>query len=115
MLVQHFRPSQWGVFAQSLQLLVEKSSIFRDSTVSPESLLQLVSDRCSAFGRELIFPGSHCRGVNSALWIPIDLYLEDCIDGSVAATSAIELLSGKDIVVHVTTGSSFILLNFHNE
>lgn len=39
----------------------------------------------------------HSQAVNSVLWIPIDLYLEDCIDGSVAATSAIELLSGKDV------------------
>lgn len=41
--------------------------------------------------------GGYCLGASpSALWIPIDLYLEDCIDGSVAATNSIELLSGID-------------------
>jgi len=126
MLVQYFRPSQWRVFAQCLHVLVENSSALQNSTISPEALLQLVSDDCSVLCREsnsdqnrgmhaitssglLISPGGHCHGFNSALWIPLDLYLEDCIDGSVAATSAIELLSGNNIFMHKTPSIFFII------
>lgn len=108
------RPSHWGVFCQCLHVLAENSSALQNSTISPEVLLQLISDNCSGFCRELHMNHNggihaitssgflrssvgHSQAVNSVLWIPIDLYLEDCIDGSVAATSAIELLSGKDV------------------
>lgn len=38
-----------------------------------------------------------CHGASqSALWLPIDLFLEDAMDGSqVGATSAVETLTGK--------------------
>ncbi|WVZ62432.1 LOW QUALITY PROTEIN: hypothetical protein U9M48_012186 [Paspalum notatum var. saurae] len=40
-------------------------------------------------------PYGRCLGASySALWIPIDMYLEDCLDGSIAATNSIEILSG---------------------
>ena len=43
-------------------------------------------------------PNGHCHGGSySALWTPIDMYLEDCLDGSIAATNSIEILSGKYI------------------
>ena len=40
---------------------------------------------------------SLCHGAShSALWIPLDLVLEDAMDGyQVSATSAIEVISGK--------------------
>ena len=41
-------------------------------------------------------PNGRCLGGSySALWIPIDMYLEDCLDGSIAATNSIEILSGN--------------------
>ena len=38
-----------------------------------------------------------CHGASrSALWIPLDLVLEDLMDGSqVSATSAVEIITGK--------------------
>lgn len=44
----------------------------------------------------LISSAGQCHGASrSALWLPIDLFLEDAMDGAqVAATSAIETLSG---------------------
>ncbi|EAZ39103.1 hypothetical protein OsJ_23535 [Oryza sativa Japonica Group] len=40
-------------------------------------------------------PNGRCLGASySAQWIPIDMYLEDCLDGSIAATNSIETLSG---------------------
>lgn len=40
---------------------------------------------------------SLCHGAShSALWIPLDLMLEDAMDGyQVSATSSIEIISGK--------------------
>lgn len=40
---------------------------------------------------------SLCHGAShSALWIPLDLVLEDAMDGyQVSATSAVEVISGK--------------------
>ena len=39
-----------------------------------------------------------CHGASrSALWLPLDLVLEDFLDGSqVNATSAVEIITGKD-------------------
>lgn len=103
-----FRPSHWDAFTHHLNLLATSSSALRNSTVSPEKLQFFVIDT-SRFGREgqsrhcpavssgsLTSSGGHRPGYsNCSLWIPIDLYLEDCLDGSVAATDAIEVLSGK--------------------
>lgn len=47
---------------------------------------------------------------HSSLWIPLDIYLEDCVDGSVAATNAIEIISGKDaFILHF---SSVFLIHY---
>ncbi|KAJ0976074.1 hypothetical protein J5N97_018039 [Dioscorea zingiberensis] len=100
-------PIQWGVFTLCLHVLETNSS----SLPSGERL-QLAADDHKKFGRDcnygrpeelstliasgsLTSSGGHCHGAScSALWIPLDLYLEDCIDMSVAPTNAIEILSG---------------------
>lgn len=105
------RPTHWGSFSQRLHLLSAKSSTLQNSSILREKLQQLLFD---GFGRScksgkhaefcaviapggMAYPSGHCHGATrSSLWIPIDLYLEDCIDGSVAATNAIEILSGTN-------------------
>lgn len=109
------RPVHWLSFIQRLQLLGDHSLALRKSrTLSPEALLQLTSDSCMVLSREcktnsqqkfqtvmsfeyLSSLASLCHGAShSALWIPLDLVLEDAMDGyQVSATSAIETISGK--------------------
>ncbi|XP_074585416.1 mediator of RNA polymerase II transcription subunit 33A-like isoform X2 [Curcuma longa] len=51
--------------------------------------------------------GGHRPGYsNCSFWIPIDLYLEDCL-GSVAATDAIEVLSGLIKALHAFNGRTW--------
>lgn len=109
-----FRPGHWESFTQNLRLLVSNSSALRNSkNISPEALLQLTSDNHVVLSRKrktssqkkfhaVVVSGSlassadQCHGASpSVLWLPIDLFLEDTIDGSqVAATSAAETLTG---------------------
>jgi len=109
------RPAHWLCFTQRLQLLAANSLALRKSrTLSPEALLQLSSDSCMVLSREyktnsqqkfqtvmsfeyLSSSASLCHGAShSALWIPLDLVLEDSMDGyQVSATSAVETISGK--------------------
>ncbi|KAJ4968446.1 hypothetical protein NE237_015147 [Protea cynaroides] len=106
-------PSHWGDFIQQLRMLAENSSALRNSRIlSPEALLQLISDKqkflspkCKISLQEkfhaVVDSGSltssgQCYGVSrSALWLPIDLILEDAMDGyQVTPTSAIDTLTG---------------------
>ena len=109
------RPAHWLSFTQRLQLLGANSLALRKSrTLSPEALLQLTSDSCMVLSREcktnsqkkfqtvmsfeyLSSSASLCHGAShSALWIPLDLVLEDSMDGyQVSATSSIETISGE--------------------
>lgn len=108
------RPSHWAGFIHHLRLLGANSSVIRSSKhVTPEVLLQLTSDTRIVLSREcktisqldfhaVLTSGSlasspcQSHGVtNSSLWLPIDLFLEDAMDGSlVAPTSAVEPLIG---------------------
>ncbi|KAK4407107.1 Mediator of RNA polymerase II transcription subunitB [Sesamum angolense] len=105
------RPTQWECFIQHLRLLAANSSSLRNSkNISPEALLQLTSNTRQVLSRECKtnsqqqFHAVTARSptssvgqchVRSALWLPIDLYLEDAIDGSqVRATGAAETLTG---------------------
>ncbi|XP_072996875.1 mediator of RNA polymerase II transcription subunit 33A-like isoform X2 [Typha latifolia] len=117
-------PSQWGAFTNRLRLLATNSSALGSSIIPVEVLQQLI-DNCNKLGGEckanrhrefynnvasgsLTLPGLYCPGSSrSALWIPIDLYLEDCIDGSVAATSSIEILSGLIKALQAINGSTW--------
>ncbi|CAL9193844.1 mediator of RNA polymerase II transcription subunit 33A-like [Musa acuminata AAA Group] len=116
--------SHWGSFAQRLHLLVTSSSALHNSTISVDKLQQFVQDIWK-FGREwkpshhqeictliahgsLPSAGGCCHGSTSgALWIPVDLYLEDCLDASVAATDAIEVLSGLIKALRALNGSTW--------
>uniref|UniRef100_A0A0E0AH84 Mediator of RNA polymerase II transcription subunit 33A n=1 Tax=Oryza glumipatula TaxID=40148 RepID=A0A0E0AH84_9ORYZ len=103
--------SQWAAFTNRLQLLITKSSTLQTSTVALEAFQQLNLDVCNIFrenkhwlrrkfhpivtSNPLSSPNGRCLGASySAQWIPIDMYLEDCLDGSIAATNSIEILSG---------------------
>ncbi|XP_077232002.1 mediator of RNA polymerase II transcription subunit 33A-like isoform X2 [Tasmannia lanceolata] len=113
-LARQNMPLHWGGFIQRLQLIVKNSSALRNSTMSPETLLLLGSlykpkkggleckpsqhhELCStvAFRAPTSFVDHFYGASCSALWIPLDMFLEDCIDGSqVAASCAIEILTG---------------------
>ncbi|PKU77796.1 mediator of RNA polymerase II transcription subunit 33A isoform X1 [Dendrobium catenatum] len=121
-LARENMPTHWGSFSQRLHLLSTNSSTLQNSSVLRETLQQLLLDgfgRSCKSGRHVEFcaviapgcmasPGGHCHGATrSSLWIPIDLYLEDCIDGSVAATNAIEILSGLVKTLKAVNGTTW--------
>ncbi|XP_050941184.1 mediator of RNA polymerase II transcription subunit 33A isoform X2 [Cucumis melo] len=104
-------PLQWAGFAQRLQLLGANSVVLGNAKlITPEVLLHWTSDKNKLLSqkgktsqlefRDVMSSGSlfssagQSHGVNwSALWLPIDLFLEDAMDGSqVLATSAVERL-----------------------
>lgn len=113
-LVRTNMPTHWESFTQNLRLLVSNSSALRTSkNISPEALVQLTSDdhvvlsrKCKTSSHKrshaVMASGSlgssadQCHGASPAvLWLPIDLFLEDIMDGSqVAVTSAAETLTG---------------------
>lgn len=97
-----------------MRLLAANSSALRNSkNITANALLQLTSDTRRVLSREcktsshqqfhavmasgsLISSSGQSHGAtHSALWLPIDLFLEDTMDGSqVLATSATETLMG---------------------
>lgn len=109
------RPTHWVDFIQRLQLLEANSSALSNSkTLTPGSLQRLTSDNRRVLSREcktsslqkfhavmtfgsLSSSAGLCQGASrSALWLPLDLLLEDAMDGYlVNATSAIEIITGK--------------------
>ncbi|KAG9457423.1 hypothetical protein H6P81_001931 [Aristolochia fimbriata] len=113
-LARQNMPAHWGSFVQCLQLLGENSSALRNSSLSPEALMLLSSSYTPKYfdlepksrGQQgfcsvivsgcLASSGDHCYGASrSALWIPLDMFLEDCMDGTqVAASCAIDILTG---------------------
>ncbi|GMY16614.1 mediator of RNA polymerase II transcription subunit 33B-like isoform X1 [Fagus crenata] len=119
--------SHWGGFIQRLQLLSAKSTVLRNSKhITPEALLQLTSDTRQLLSREcktmsgqefhavmasgsLISSANQVHGTSwSALWLPIDLFLEDAMDGSeVAATSTIEILTGLVKALQAVNGTTW--------
>ncbi|KAL6517243.1 hypothetical protein OROHE_017949 [Orobanche hederae] len=107
--------AHWESFIQRMQLLVENSSALRNSkSLTPESLVQLISldthkSKSRHFQaslpqdfhslvqwRPLVNSAGLCLGTSrSALWLPLDMLLEDAMDGSqVNATSAVEIITG---------------------
>ncbi|KAI4345554.1 hypothetical protein L6164_012665 [Bauhinia variegata] len=120
-------PAHWLSFTQRLQLLGSNSLALRNSrTLSPEAFLQLTSDTYTVLSREcktssqqkfhavmafeyLSSSASLCHGAShSALWIPLDLVLEDAMDGyQVSATSAVETISGLIKTLRAINGTSW--------
>ncbi|RAL43521.1 hypothetical protein DM860_012662 [Cuscuta australis] len=111
-LARRNMPSYWEPFIQNLQLLASNSTAIRNlKSISPEALLQLTCDTDVFLSRDgktstlhrlhavvdssLASFASRCHGTSpSAYWLPIDLFLEDSLDGSqVIATSAAETLT----------------------
>lgn len=126
-LARQNMPTQWGGFLQRIKLLVANSKALRNSKVfTPEALMSLIS-----YSHNTIIPGykissshtfppvmpsrslSHtidrCHGFSpSALWLPLDLALEDAMDGSqVNATSAVEIVTGLVKALHAVNGSTW--------
>ncbi|XVE77752.1 hypothetical protein DITRI_Ditri13aG0087700 [Diplodiscus trichospermus] len=113
-LARRNMPSHWRAFIQQLRVLTAKSMALRNSKyITPEALLQLTSDTRKILSREcktisqqefhavigncsLACSSGQCHGTStSAHWLPIDLFLEDAMDGSqVVATGAVERLTG---------------------
>ncbi|XP_059298023.1 mediator of RNA polymerase II transcription subunit 33A-like isoform X2 [Lycium ferocissimum] len=107
-------PTHWDSFMQHLQLLVSNSSALRNSkNISPEALILLISKNRGVLSREcktssrkflhaVMASGSLALSASrrddastSVLWLPIDLFLEDTMDGTqVTATSAADTLTG---------------------
>ncbi|GFP97858.1 mediator of RNA polymerase ii transcription subunit 33a [Phtheirospermum japonicum] len=92
-LARRNMPMHSDCFIQHLRLLIAKSASLRNSKViSPEALLHLTSDtrqvlsracKISIIGTSPMPSAGNCNGTfRSALWLPIDLYLEDTMDGS---------------------------------
>lgn len=109
------RPVHWGAFVQRIQLLAGNSSALQSSSIiSPKALLQLASDAHNLIkanslqeyvrstSRSLATCAGFCFGSSrSSLWLPLDLFLEDAMDGSqVNATSAIEIITGAITFSH---------------
>lgn len=110
-----FRAAHWTSFIQRLQLLGSNSLALRNSkTLTPEALIQLTSDSHIVLHQECKTASSQkyhavmasgslassaglCHGNSrSALWLPLDLVLEDAMDGyQVDATSSVETITGK--------------------
>ncbi|XP_021279596.1 mediator of RNA polymerase II transcription subunit 33B [Herrania umbratica] len=126
-LARRNMPSHWGAFIQQLSILAAQSVALRNSKhVTPDALLQLTSDTRKVLSREckiisqeefhaIIGSGSltsssgQCHGTSpSAHWLPIDLFLEDAMDGSqVAATGAVERLTGLVKALQAVNGTTW--------
>ncbi|XP_042037630.1 mediator of RNA polymerase II transcription subunit 33A-like isoform X1 [Salvia splendens] len=119
--------THWKTFTQRMELLVENSSFLRNSkTIKPEALLQFLSDtersnhrhfkpslvqefHPGLQSRPLINYAGLCLGTSrSALWLPLDMLLEDAMDGSqVNATSAVEIITGLVKSLQATNAASW--------
>ncbi|MBA0560267.1 hypothetical protein Golob_017177, partial [Gossypium lobatum] len=119
--------SHWGTFIQQLRVLAAKSVALRNAKhITPEALLNLTSDmhkvvsrKCKTISQQefnaVIGSGSlttssgQCHGTSpSAHWLPIDLFLEDAMDGSqVAATGAVESLTGLVKALQAVNGTTW--------
>ncbi|XP_016696073.1 mediator of RNA polymerase II transcription subunit 33B isoform X2 [Gossypium hirsutum] len=121
------KSSHWGTFLQQLRVLAAKSVALRNAKhITPEALLNLTSDmhkvvsrKCKTISQQelnaVIGSGSlttssgQCHGTSpSAHWLPIDLFLEDAMDGSqVAATGAVESLTGLVKALQAVNGTTW--------
>ncbi|KAI3814826.1 hypothetical protein L1987_14472 [Smallanthus sonchifolius] len=107
-LARQNMPVHWRSFIQDVEVLAVNSSALRNSKMmTPEILLQLISDdrkigseeKKANYLQEIHTVMSSSAGIShivssSSLWISIDLVLEDAMDGSqVDTTSAIEIIT----------------------
>lgn len=107
-------PTHWEDFSQRFRVLTTKSLVVRNSKhINPEALTYLVSHTRKFLARDsktipggefhaLLSSGSmlaltsqHHGTSGAPLWLPIDLFFEDIMDGTqAAAASAVENLTG---------------------
>ncbi|KAL5541686.1 hypothetical protein UlMin_009396 [Ulmus minor] len=126
-LARRHLPSHWVSFTRKLQLLAANSSALRNSkSLTPEALLQLISDtrivlsrECKtsslqkfhavmAFGSLAPSAGLGHGASHSALWLPLDLELEDAMDGyQVDATSAVERITSLIKTLQAINGTTW--------
>ncbi|KAL7251897.1 hypothetical protein ACSBR1_013698 [Camellia fascicularis] len=125
-LARQNMPTHWESFVQRIQLLAANSSALGNSEVTPEVLLQLTSDTRKVLSRQcktsslqefhevmasgcLSNSAGLCHGASrSALWLPLDLVLEDAMDGSqVNATSSIEIITGLIKALQAINGTTW--------
>ncbi|XP_021806493.1 mediator of RNA polymerase II transcription subunit 33A isoform X1 [Prunus avium] len=119
--------AHWTSFIQRLQLLGSNSLALRNSkTLTPEALIQLTSDSHIVLHQECKTASSQkyhavmasgslassaglCHGNSrSALWLPLDLVLEDAMDGyQVDATSSVETITGLVKTFQAINGTSW--------
>ncbi|XP_019106358.1 mediator of RNA polymerase II transcription subunit 33A isoform X2 [Beta vulgaris subsp. vulgaris] len=113
-LVRQNMPSHWRGFYQHLQLLASRSLALRNSKLTTQEIFaQVASDTCKHLHWQsktnlqhqfhaVMAPGCfvpsavQCHGAScSSLWLPIDLFLEDAMEGIlVTPTCAIDTLTG---------------------
>ncbi|KAK8339717.1 hypothetical protein V6Z12_A08G053600 [Gossypium hirsutum] len=126
-LARRNMPSHWEAFIQQLRVLAAKSVELRNSKhITPENLLQLTSDTHNVLSREckrisqqalhavmgdgsLTSPSGQWHGTSpSALWLPIDMFLEDAMAGpQVAASGAIDRLAGLVKALQAVNGTTW--------
>lgn len=94
--------------------MAKSTSLRNSKDITPEDLLQLTSDNTAlvsgkcrtvslqqfhavmASGSLVSSASPSHNASHSAIWLPIDLYLEDIMEGTVVATtSAVETLTGR--------------------
>ncbi|XP_057964186.1 mediator of RNA polymerase II transcription subunit 33A-like [Malania oleifera] len=112
-LARQSMPSHWRSFMQRLRLLMANSSVLRNSQhMTPKALLQLSDTNNNLFrkckmsshqqfhtvmatGSLISSAGQYHGAGGSALWLPIDLYMEDAMETlQVASRSAVDALTG---------------------
>lgn len=126
-------PTHWGTFMHHVRLLVGNSTALRNSKdITPEALLQLTSDNRAQLSREcktslqqfnavmacgsLISSAGQSYGASSsAIWLPIDLFLEDTMDGNVVATTSADetltdLLKAHQAITQASWQDTFLAL-----
>ncbi|PWA66552.1 REF4-related 1 [Artemisia annua] len=121
-LARRNMPTHWSSFIQDIEVLAVNSSSLRNSKVmTPENLLQLISDDrkdMSKDNKTSYLQESHSAMSSSAglshkvsgscLWIPIDLVLEDAMDGTqVDTTSSIEIVTRHVKALQALNGTTW--------
>ncbi|KAL4590219.1 hypothetical protein LXL04_003145 [Taraxacum kok-saghyz] len=119
-LARQNMPTHWRSFIQDMEVLVVNSLALRNSkAVTPEVVLQLISDDRKVVSEESKsieihkVMSSSSAGLShkisgSSLWIPLDLVLEDAMDGSqVDTTSAIEVVTRLVKALHALNGNTW--------
>ncbi|KAM1418726.1 hypothetical protein TB2_021627 [Malus domestica] len=119
-------PVHWTSFIQRVQILGSNSLALRNSkTLTAEALINLTSDSRMVLPRDCkttsllkyhavmvsrsLTSTGLCHGASrSALWLPLDLLLEDAMDGyQVDATSAVEVITGLIKTLRAINGTSW--------